>query len=357
LSTYLDVVRFGAAVSVLLHHVWPTVFPRHPLPWPGHDAVVVFFVLSGLVIAHAADQPGRTFSIYVQHRVARIASVTVPALLLCAVAAAIIPAGANLYAAPSPAGPWDLFSRLAANLVFMAQSWGLDLAPPYNAPYWSLNYEVWYYVVFGVWAYVVPRWRWLAVAIAALVAGPKIILLMPVWLLGVALYRCRIRLQRPAAVALFGATVAAAGIFFWTDASIAIRNVMTGWAPAFIAPLGGSNQFVGDMLLGLIVAANFLAVENLARDAAVPARLKRSVRFVSSFTFSAYLYHMPLFALIWAGLGLRSAAVVLPLLVTGIVVLGQFTERQLPFYRRALDGRRVWRWVDSRAMFKRPALT
>lgn len=54
LSLYLDAVRFLAALVVLLHHTWPLLFPDFPLPWPGHSAVVVFFVLSGYVIAHAS---------------------------------------------------------------------------------------------------------------------------------------------------------------------------------------------------------------------------------------------------------------------------------------------------------------
>ena len=53
LSLYLDLVRFLATVAVLLFHLWPQWFPGFPLPWPGHAAVIVFFVLSGFVIAHA----------------------------------------------------------------------------------------------------------------------------------------------------------------------------------------------------------------------------------------------------------------------------------------------------------------
>ena len=98
LSVYLDLVRFAAALTVMLHHVWPTVFPDRPLPWPGHDAVVVFFVLSGLVIAHAVDRPGRTVADYCQHRIARIGPVAFPALLL---SAAIAP----WTGAPSPSTP------------------------------------------------------------------------------------------------------------------------------------------------------------------------------------------------------------------------------------------------------------
>ena len=32
LSVYLDLIRFAAAFVVMMHHVWPTVFPDHSLP-------------------------------------------------------------------------------------------------------------------------------------------------------------------------------------------------------------------------------------------------------------------------------------------------------------------------------------
>ena len=48
----------------------------------GSDSVVIFFVLSGYVIAYTADQKDRTVRRYFINRCARIYSVVVPALLL-----------------------------------------------------------------------------------------------------------------------------------------------------------------------------------------------------------------------------------------------------------------------------------
>jgi peptidoglycan/LPS O-acetylase OafA/YrhL len=63
------------------HHV-------SPLPWPGHSAIVVFFVLSGFVITHAVNKPGTTLRHYVTHRLLRIMPVTILALLLSVALAA-----------------------------------------------------------------------------------------------------------------------------------------------------------------------------------------------------------------------------------------------------------------------------
>ena len=90
LSVYIDFVRFGAACVVVLTHAWLILFPDHPLPWPGNQAVIVFFVLSGLVIARAAERPGLTLSEYAVHRIARIESVAIPALVLSGLVSVLV---------------------------------------------------------------------------------------------------------------------------------------------------------------------------------------------------------------------------------------------------------------------------
>ncbi|WP_189044148.1 acyltransferase family protein [Aliidongia dinghuensis] len=349
-SLYLDLLRFGAALVVALSHTWRMLVPAHPLPWPGHDAVVVFFVLSGLVVAHATDSVRRPASVYIQHRLARLWSVALPALALSLVAAALVPTGVEIYAAPPldhQAMPW-VPPLLSA--VFLAQSWSLDLVPPFNAPFWSLSFEAWYYALFGVLTYAPRRWRLPALAVGACIAGPKILLLMPIWLMGVAICRARIRLPRPVAAVLFGLSILLALAFVLSGASIAIRNAMAVYLPALIGSLHGANQFVGDILLGLIVSVNFVAASNLASWLASLRRIKGPCRSAASFTFSIYLYHMPLFSLIWGVLGVHSAMAAFPALAAGIVALGLVTERQLPLWRGWAARAASWLTPGSRAV-------
>ncbi len=61
-STYLDLLRFGAAVVVLMSHYGYERMSGGRWLWIrdlnlGSDAVIVFFVLSGFVIAHVAARP------------------------------------------------------------------------------------------------------------------------------------------------------------------------------------------------------------------------------------------------------------------------------------------------------------
>ena len=61
-SLYLDVVRLGAAMLVLLHHYSMKSEFSGGWLWQfrgfGGAAVIVFFVLSGLVIAYVSARPG-----------------------------------------------------------------------------------------------------------------------------------------------------------------------------------------------------------------------------------------------------------------------------------------------------------
>ena len=86
LSLYLDALRFGAAFVVFLSHYGK--FTRGML-WQmqpyGRTAVMVFFVLSGFVIAWVTETRERTVEDYALSRLARLYSVIVPAFILTAV--------------------------------------------------------------------------------------------------------------------------------------------------------------------------------------------------------------------------------------------------------------------------------
>jgi peptidoglycan/LPS O-acetylase OafA/YrhL len=321
-SIYLDIVRFGAAAIVVLSHVWALALPQLALPWPGHSAVVIFFVLSGFVIAHAS-RPELGLRTYAHHRIARIYPVALSAILLSVAVASFVPTNGVRYVGARGSDVQDIVT----NVLFLGQSWA-DVPLPYNAPFWSLNYEVWYYVLFGIAFY--SRNRWLLIG-AAFIAGPKILLLMPVWLLGVLLYKKAPALSRGMALPIFVLTLVAGLLFIQLDLGVRIREALrVGW-PTAIALARGSNEFAGDFLLGLIVALNFMAAWALRLHALLGC--EKLIRYLSSITFSMYLFHMPLTLLIWNGLGVHSVPLFFALLAAGIAVLGELTERRTRWYR------------------------
>ena len=80
-SLYLDAVRFTAAMLVLFFHANVIYRPGILLTSLGHEAVVIFFVLSGFVIAYVADTRETDFRGFMVARGARIFSVAIPAII------------------------------------------------------------------------------------------------------------------------------------------------------------------------------------------------------------------------------------------------------------------------------------
>ena len=85
-SLLLDFLRLAAAILVLYSHALVFWYPASvgSMPLVAHAAVIVFFVLSGYVIAFVSSRREVSAEAYAVARLARIASVGVPALLLTA---------------------------------------------------------------------------------------------------------------------------------------------------------------------------------------------------------------------------------------------------------------------------------
>ena len=148
-SLYLDLVRFAAALTVLLSHYGTRHFTGgmfYQMQPYGAEAVDVFFVLSGFVIAHVTDSRETDPRRYIVNRMARVYSVAVPALLLTM---ALDTAGSalrpDMYPAETPPHYHadDLFGRYLMSVLFVNQLWTLDIRPGTDWPYWSLGYKVW----------------------------------------------------------------------------------------------------------------------------------------------------------------------------------------------------------------------
>ncbi|MGA7451675.1 MAG: hypothetical protein WBW73_10515, partial [Rhodoplanes sp.] len=55
---------------------------------------------------------------------------------------------------------------------FLGEHWNAHRFPGSNSPYWSLGFEVWYYVAFGAFVFCPGRWRWIAAATVLVFIGP-----------------------------------------------------------------------------------------------------------------------------------------------------------------------------------------
>jgi peptidoglycan/LPS O-acetylase OafA/YrhL len=152
----LDVVRFASAMAVLIYHAGQERFSGgwFRIPMIGTDAVMVFFVLSGFVIAYTSETKDRNISDYVISRLSRLWSILVPAVALTAFLDYI---GLHLFsvfyerwAAYEPTtGHWaaPVPSALAAS-TFTNELWFKSTPILSDGPVWSLGYEFWYYAIF-----------------------------------------------------------------------------------------------------------------------------------------------------------------------------------------------------------------
>jgi peptidoglycan/LPS O-acetylase OafA/YrhL len=326
LSTYFDLIRFAAAITVMLSHYTPLLFGAPKWLFPGHEAVVVFFVLSGYVIAFAADGRDDTWPVFAVNRFSRLWSVSIPALCL----------GLFISCWLAPDGYASAIWATLANAVFFGEWWVGESYAPVNVPMWSLNYEAWYYLIFAVWLFTMGRFRYLFVAFACLAAGPKIMAMAPVWMAGVMLYRWRPTVRRSAAIALLAFSV----LGYWAAYHVQLSLVLQAWLKAITTGqayrLGPSTAVLSDYLVTLLTVANFVALDNLSRSLVITPRARTIIAWFASFTLTIYLFHVPLLALLHDVLHMEGA-VLLVLVIPLLWGIGVLTEHRRASWREGLE--------------------
>jgi peptidoglycan/LPS O-acetylase OafA/YrhL len=288
LSVYLDALRFGAAFMVFLSHYSAGRYSGG-LFWQfmgyGRTSVLVFFVLSGFVIAWVSEIHESNLHQYAVSRIARLYSVMIPAFVLTAVLDHIgFTVDPSLY--PSITGSTHPLLGYVLSMVFLGESWTLTMLPGSNIPFWSLNYEAWYYVLFAGAVFLRGRARLVVLVVAALLAGPKVLLLFPIWLMGVAAWRWRNLLPaRLGAPLIFGAIIAFAALEALGGQRLFWRAETTVWL---------TYQYSAyDYLASVIVALLIVGLANACLPMPSP-RLVRLIRWLAGTTFGLYLLHYPL---------------------------------------------------------------
>ena len=337
LSLYFDLLRALAAFEVFIFHMNRFRSIGLPFAWwnsYGHEAVVLFFVLSGFVITFAAGERDRTLERYIVSRLSRILSVAVPAVLLTYVADRIGHAVNPALYAPFPLT--QPIVRLVAGLTLLNESW-VSIQIFSNTPIWSIGYEFWYYFLFASTFFLRGRLRIVSFVAVAVIAGPRALLMFPIWLIGSWAYRERwsARLPRPAIVALAVGPLIGVWAYVaqgWHARGDAILIGVVG-SRAWHDGLHWSQDILSDGALGLLIGAHFIGMRGLGPAIErVLGPVSRSVRFVAAYSFTLYALHQPMILLFTATLG-SAALPVTPFsvggLVLGVVLLvGTLTERQ-----------------------------
>lgn len=305
-SSWLDCLRWVAAALVCITHVRSAMFADYDpaagsslaargfylLHGYGHQAVVVFFVLSGFLVGgevlRGLQRAEFDWSVYAIRRVSRLYPVYLAALLLGALWDNLGLHFFNVHQLYSHAGsPFPMIfypvverltlTVLGGNLLFCQDI----LVPTFgsNSPLWSLANEAWYYALFPLflwpWFSTGPR-RGRLIGLALFAAGvwflPGVVLTyFSLWVLGAGLRFLPRRLIGPAWLPpLLFATMFLLGRLHWLD----------GWM-----------VFQRDLLLALLLALWLNALEHQSTGA--PGKAVWHQR-LAGFSYSFYLVHWPL---------------------------------------------------------------
>ena len=312
-SVLLDLVRGSAALLVLLGH-WRNYFfvtfhelgpyraifaVPYALGLVGHEAVVVFFVLSGFFIGgsvrRALERGDWSWTSYLTHRLVRLWLVLVPALLLTLLWDRIglsLATSRAAYLGDPAHHAWgsiaagDVPSVFAGNLFFLQEV----VVPAFgsNGPLWSLANEWWYYVLFPLGLVALlpgprPAIRLVSAALAAVLSlwlRTTLLPLFPVWLLGAVL----LDLPRPRLTRSLR----------WLAA--------IAYAPTMLlcSRLHDALGVGSDYLLGCATAVFLWTLLTAAGSAPAAATMVRFSRRLARFSYTLYLVHFPLLTLIAA---------------------------------------------------------
>jgi peptidoglycan/LPS O-acetylase OafA/YrhL len=361
-SVILDLMRGLAAVMVLGDH-WRNFFfvdfpevnlPRRKmfvLPYvlttAGHQAVVIFFVLSGFFISGSVirmlQSNSWTWRRYATHRLIRLWIVVVPGLLLCAAWDGL---GVSLHSTHAlyfgdaanhlmhDVADQRKATYFVGNLFFLQGKSVSTFGS--NAALWSLAYEFWYYLLFPL--ALIAAWKgqettkrvFCCIAFLAICFWLRgdFMALFPIWLAG-------------AVISVLPRIPLSAGVR-WAAAAFYVPLVLT------VAVFRGVfNLLLLDYLL--TVATGVLLWVLLSATSRAPNNLTvHAIRILARGSFSLYVLHMPILAFLAAYLvgnvrwqpTMAHIAVAVAILACTIMysfIIAYFTEFRTDVVRESLE--------------------
>ena len=311
-----------------------SAFLRFHLLYYGQTAVIVFFVLSGYVIAHVIATRERTLQEYAASRFGRLYSVVLPALILTAICDYL---GAMRDPGLYTAGGDAVVLRYMATSVFLNQFWlWPQLEPTYAPTFWTLSVELSYYVAIALFVFARGYVRLISLVLLSVLTGPTIVLLAPIWFLGYGTYHFsqhrRMRIDVAIAIWLISAL---------SLLSCYLIEVHVSGTLAFLRiphpTLGG---LLADYAGGIFFAINLIAF-NAFSDRAEPFLMHFAgiIRWLGSMTFALYLFHYPLMYFFSAySVGERSSFAQTTWLMAGtflvVATLGHLCEQSKGAYKK-----------------------
>ncbi len=229
-------------------------------------------------------------------------------------------------------------------LTFTNEFWFYRVVVSTGSPFWSLGFEVAYYVAFAILFYVRGSWRWVLAALWLVACGPRISVAFPLWLVGVGAWRVVRRRPRIGAVAGWALLSSLAlAMLVWRRWGGTLAVPLFEWPDP--ALLGASMAYY--LVLGVLLAAIIVIFAACTPERSIwPAGVERVVRYCAGGSFTLYIAHLPVLVLIAAirpdSIGTDSGGLLAGSVTVGAVfILAELGERRKALYVRIFSARRI----------------
>lgn len=285
-SSLLNLMRWLSAFLVLAHHLRTNYFVAYSeleshsllikafylITFLGHNAVIVFFVLSGFFVGgnFFVKYKTNTYSLkeYFTKRLTRLYIVLLPALVISCVL------GFGVYYNYGEISSTFDYKDFRGSLFFLQTIYTVPFAG--NEPLWSLAYEFWYYILFPIiilFLYERKIIYLLFLISISLFVSFDILLYFTIWLIGVFFFLYKKRILN-----LFISSMLFIFIF------IGYRIITIDNKLFFL-----NESFIGDFILSISVG---LLVNSIIHSN-IKIYYYKTNKLLADFSYSLYLLHVP----------------------------------------------------------------
>jgi len=242
------------------------------------------------------------------------------------------------------------YFAIFSSLFFLGELWSNHIFVGGNEPYWSIGFEVWYYVLFGILWFSTRSWKYFLFLIITVVLGPKIMIFFPLWCLGVLCYKIVSQHQREESSSHM--SLLSGSILFVSAGLICVflKRYVPLTETMYSVPDLTKESFYNWIYftaVGIAFALSILGVDQLAPAiSGVTRRIEPLVRWIAGGTFTLYLTHQPILMFLTSASRDLDSSVRVPLITIGTLILvtliAELGERRKRFYlvvfRKAIAG-------------------
>jgi peptidoglycan/LPS O-acetylase OafA/YrhL len=361
-SVFLDFLRLAASFAVFFGHSYIFTGETWGRAFSGMrtDAVAVFFVISGFVIAYVTSNREKTLERYAIARLARLYSVAIPALVLTLLCDRLgRDAGGHWYLGQGWFNPNTTVADIARYVTFSNEYWNSHVIVGSNEPYWSIGFEAAYYVLYAAVAFP-ARNRLVNLALFVLLAavfGPKILSYLPLWMIGVATFHLtRDKYVQTGKIMgrVWLSVFAAVPLLFLILKAMA--HYHPDWQANIFEPFQMSKGYFVPVIyytaIGALTGLAIVAAANVAPWlTGVVGLVGKPIRWLAGATFTLYLMHQPILLFLVSYFPGDPDTVGRALLIqittlVAVLCIAEFTERRKVFWTQAIGSAiRGGRWL------------